>query len=74
MNKTSTKPYNGAHVHSAYHAPILQSWRAGYNTFQIANAFKVKEHDVARIIAREQDRRHAEWTDAAPAPRAAATA
>lgn len=71
MTKRSTNPYKGAHINSAYHAPILQSWRAGYNTLQIANAFKVKEHDVARIIAREQDRRYAEWADAAPASQAA---
>jgi hypothetical protein len=63
---SSRNPYKGEHVNSAYHAPIRQSWRAGYNTLQIAKAFKVKECDVARIIAAEQDRRYAEWHDADP--------
>lgn len=59
-------------IAAGYYEPIRQSWRAGYNTSQIAKAFKVAECDVARIIAADQDRRHREWTDAAPVARATA--
>jgi len=74
MTKPTRSPYKGVHINSAYHEPIRQSWRAGYNTSQIAKAFKVKEPDVVRIITAEQERRYREWADAAPAALAAATA